>query len=159
MQKTKLPDSLTWRAHAQEKHERSNQWYIIFGLVFLGLVAFAVFIDHNVLTLITFVVMFAVVLLFTLQPTSVITYQITPSGIHIGSTEFSYKIIKSFWIVYTPGVKTLNFETTAYLNNTITAQLGDQDPVEVKLVLDQYIPEDLDRGESATQTLARKLKI
>ena len=56
-------------------------------------------------------------------------------------------------------IKTLNFETTAYLNNQISFQLGSQNPIELKLFLSQYLPEDLDRTESLTETLARSLKI
>lgn len=77
-----------------------------------------------------------------------------------GEILYPYKIIKKFWLVYNPPItKTLNFETTAYLNNRISIQLGSQDPVAVKLYLSQYLPEDLDRTESLSETLARTLKI
>jgi hypothetical protein len=73
---------------------------------------------------------------------------------------YSFKTIKIFWLDYRPPeIKTLNFITTAYINNQITIQLGDQDPVAVKLLLKQYLPEDLNREESLTEMLARKLKI
>jgi hypothetical protein len=154
-----LPDSLIWRASTHEDKARSQSWYIGFALASIGLMAFAFFYDHSLTTIITFGLIIVIVLWLSHNPRS-ITYKITKTGLAAGSTVYPYKIVKQFWILYSPPeVKKLNFVTTAYLNNQISFDLGDQDPMLVKLVLGQYIPEDLDREESFSETLARTLKI
>ena len=159
MSKTTLPETITWKAASHDQPQRSLVWYIGFGLVSGGLIIFGIY-SHSILTIITFCVIIFSVLLISLQPPKTITYQATKTGLVSGNTIYPYKVIKIFWLVYNPPViKTLNFETTAYLNNRISFQLGSQDPVELKLFLDQYLPEDLNRTESITETLARSLKI
>ena len=64
----------------------------------------------------------------------------------------------NFYLNVTP-IKTLYFETSAYLNNKISLELNEQDPVAVKLFLSQYLIEDLERDESVSDALARRLKI
>ncbi|HTL39362.1 MAG TPA: hypothetical protein VL306_00920 [Methylomirabilota bacterium] len=157
--KSNLPETLTWKSPSHLAHKRSALWYIFFGLGSLGLLAFALY-DRHIITIITFVLIILMIFLIISQPQREIVSKITKNGIHIGDTEYPYKIIKRFWIVYNPPqVKTLNFETTTYINNRITVQLGSQDPLLVKRVLSQYLLEDLDQQESTADILARKLKI
>ena len=154
-----LPESVTWKAQSHQVQTRTSVWYAGFGFVSLGLILFAIF-THSVITLITFVLMIAVMLILSAQAPRSLTYKLTKTGIAAGSTVYPYKIIKTFWIVYNPPeVKTLNFETSAYLNNKISLELNEQDPVMVKRFLSQYLVENLDRDESITETLARRLKI
>ena len=154
-----LPSSLTWQAPAFHQHQRSFAWYVGLALIGAGLIAFAVY-DRSLITGITFGLMILVVFLVARQPVRDVTYRITPTGLTIGTLPYDYKVIKNFWILYyPPQIKTLNFETTAYVNNKISMQLGDQDPVLIKRVLTQYLPEDLNREESLTDALARRLKI
>ena len=155
----KLPEGIIWKALSHEPQRRPPGWYLAFALISLGLIIFGLY-SHSILTVVTFcVIIFSVLLLGNLQP-SAVTYKATKTGIALGNTIYPYKIIKTFWIVYNPPeVKTLNFETTAYFNNQLTLQLGNQNPMELKRFLNQYLQEDLNREESVTDTLARRLKI
>ena len=156
---TKLPDTLTWKAPSHIEHQRAPGWYLLFIICSLGLLAFAFYIK-SITAGITFFLIVAIVFILSNQSSREITYKVTKSGIVAGNMVYPYKIIKRFWIIYNPPeVKILNFETTAYLNNRVVLQLGHQDPVQLKLVLGNYIPEDLEMEESVTETLARKLKI
>ena len=141
------------------QHNRSPAWYLIFALVALGFLSFAVY-THSLLTFITFILIILTVLAISIQPAREITYKVTTTSISAGNIVYPFKIIKKFWITYNPPiVKTLKFETTAYINNKITLQLGSLDPVLLKLVLSQYLPEDLDAEETFAETMARRLKI
>ncbi len=159
-QTQQLPETLTWKAMSKQQTAHSPQWYLGFTLGSIALLAFAIFYDRSIITIITFVLLIGVVYIFSTQSPQSITYKITTTGLSAGSTVYPYKIIKQFWILYNPPeVKKLCFMTTAYLNNQIVFELGNQDPLLVKLVLAQYLPEDLQREESLTEALARKLKI
>jgi hypothetical protein len=157
--KNELPESITWNAPSHKKHSHSVLWYLGYGLVSLGLIAFALY-SHSIMTMITFILVIVVVLVISVQPVREKNYKLTRTGIVSESTIYPYKIIKKFWITYNPPeIKTLNFQTTAYLNNIIDIELGKQDPVAVKLFLAQYLFEDLNHEESFSATLARRLKI
>ena len=157
--KNKISETLSWTAPSHIRPKRSLNWYLGFSLIAAGLIAYAVY-TRSILTFITFFLIIIVLPIFSSQPTREVTYKATKTGIAVGKIIYPYKIIRKFWILYhPPEVKTLNFETTAYLNNRVIVQLGSQDPVELKLVLSQYLPEDLDQEESFSETLARKLKI
>ncbi len=155
-----LPKELSWKAQNRNQPERSPAWYLGFGLIALGCLAFAIFYDRSLLTIITFVLMILIVLGLSFVQGRETTYRLTSQGISAGRLLYPYKTIKKFWLDYRPPeIKTLNFETTAYINNKIGIELGHQDPVMVKLFLSQYVREDLDHEESATEALARRLKI
>ncbi len=158
--KTKLPASITWKAQSHKDHKRSPAWYLGFAIISAALILYAIFLDRSIMTVITFALMMLVLFIFVTQPVRVITNKLTSTSIISGNVTYPYKIVRTFWINYNPPeVKTLNFETTAYLNNKVSVELGDQDPVAVKLFLSQYLPEDLDREERLSETLARTLKI
>lgn len=159
MENKNLPESVTWNALSHTQAARPAAWYLIFGIISLALIFFGIY-NHSILMVITFCVIILSVLLFTNQRPSTLVYKATKTGIISGNTIYPYKTVKTFWIIYNPPVvKTLNFETSAYLNNLISLELGNQDPMELKLFLSQYIPEDLDREEPFTDSLARNLKI
>jgi hypothetical protein len=155
---SKIPETVSWKAQSHIEHSRSMGWYILFALVGLGLLAYA-FYTQSITAGITFFLIIIVLLVLTNQPSREVTYKITKTGISVGNQTYPFKIIKKFWIVYNREVKTLNFETTAYLNNQISLQIGKQNPVEIKLILSEYLPEDLEKEESITESLARRLKI
>lgn len=159
MENNNLPETITWNAPSHTRTSRSPAWYIVFGIISVALIFFGVY-NHSILMIVTFSVVILSVMLLSAQEPKNVVFKATKSGIVSGSIVYPYKTIKTFWIIYNPPVvKTLNFETSAYLNNHISMELGQQDPTELKLYLSQYIPEDLDREESLTDTLARNLKI
>jgi len=158
-QTKEAPNDITWQAESHKQHLRSPAWYVIFGLVALCLIIFGIW-SKSVTTVATFITVIFVVIVITSQKPRMLNYKVTKTGIAVGETVYPYKVIKTFWINYRPPeIKTLNFETSAYLNNLVTLQLGNQDPVTLKLFLSQYLRENLEREESFSETLARRLKI
>jgi hypothetical protein len=149
--------NITWTASEFKAHRKNYLWYVVFVLITLALIAYGIYI-RNVISVITFVLLSIVTFFMSRQKPREITYMLSSTGITIGESNFPYRSIKKFWIIYTPENKTANFETTAYLNNQITMQLGSQDPLIVKQFLKAYLSEDLDKEESVTDVLARKFK-
>lgn len=158
MDKT-VPETLEWKAPSHIQHQRSPSWYFFLILVGVALLAYAIY-SRSLLTGITFVLIILVILVLSTQKPREITYKITKTGITAGTRSYPFKVIKKFWIFYDPPhTKTLNLETSAYLNNRVVIQLDKQDPVMVKMVLSKYLKEDLDKEESFSDKLARNLKI
>ncbi|MBI4049731.1 MAG: hypothetical protein HY395_02880 [Candidatus Doudnabacteria bacterium] len=151
-------EQISWQAPEFTAHQKTLQWYVTFGVISLLLLAFAVF-TGSFITITTFILGIAIAYFFATKQPQNTTYTMSGLGIGINHNTIPYKNIRKFWIIYKPPqTKTLNFETTAYLNNTVSLELGDQDPVAVKLFLKRYLPEDLDMDETITDILARKAK-
>ena len=162
IKKTKqvLPKEVAWRAPSRTTPERTAVWYLIFVLLSAGALAFAIFYTHSIISTITFVLIILTILTLAVTSRPETSYTLSSDGIRAGRIFYPYRAIKKFWLDYRPPeVKTLNLITTAYINNKIVIQLGNQDPVMVKLYLNQYVREDLTQEESVTEALARRLKI
>jgi hypothetical protein len=158
MDDLKTSETLTWTAPSHIHHRRSPGWYLIFLLVSIGLIAYAIY-TNSIITAITFFLIITVVLILSSERPTVTTYKITKTGISAGKISYPYKIIKKFWIVYNSETKTLNLETTAYLNNKVILQIGKQNPAMLKKILGQYLTEDLNNQESLSEAMARRFKI
>ena len=155
-----LPKEFSWNGPSHQLIERSPAWYLGFGLAALIGIAFALFYDRGITTIITFALIIVVVFILASQPQRTVKYKISPLGLWANQTLYPLPAVKKFWIDYhPPEIKTFNFETSAYLNNKVSFQLGDADPVAVRLVAKQYLAEDLDHDYTLAETLARKLKI
>ncbi|OGE90714.1 MAG: hypothetical protein A3E29_01130 [Candidatus Doudnabacteria bacterium RIFCSPHIGHO2_12_FULL_48_16] len=154
------PREISWKTQSSTNPKRSLAWYVIFIILSLAALTFAIFYSESIITVITFSLIILVVLTLSFITRTETTYRLSPLGISAGRMIYPYKTIKKFWINYRPPeVKTLNLETTAYINNIIAIQLGNQDPVAVKQFLAQYLRQDLDHEETAAEILARRLKI
>ena len=148
---------ITWEAWEFKAQEKSLFWYVGFGGIAIALIVYAWY-SHNFLTMITFLVISAAWLLYALQKPRRVSHELSTTGIRINQTFFPYRNIKNFWIIYNNHNKTLNFETTAYLNNHISLELGQLHPNEIKTFLKTYLQEDLDKEDSLTDVIARKVK-
>jgi len=151
---------ISWTAFSHKHYHRSAGWYLGFLMVSTALILYAIFIDHNIITIVMFGLMIVIIFMFSLQRPVKIQYKLTNLGVQAGEEFYPYGVIKSFWIIYQPPVnKSVNFKTTAYINNNLKWDLGDQNPVEIKTFLAEHVDEDLDRKEGLSEALARSLKI
>jgi hypothetical protein len=152
---TKL--NLKWEAPEFKHHPKSIQWYTLFAIITIGLITYGIYI-HDWLTSTTFFVLAMALLVFTTQRPTKVTHELTATGIRVKSTFFPYKNIRKLWIIYTKENKTLNLETTAYVNNQITLQLGKENPLTIREYLKSYLSEDLNQEETLTDIISRKIK-
>ena len=90
-----------------------------------------------------------------------VSFKITEDGIVINGKLYEYKVIKNFYIIYEPPeVKTLYFEPKSLLSPRIPIALEDQNPVEIRQILRQYLTEDIDReDEPVSDQTSRLLKL
>ena len=90
-----------------------------------------------------------------------VSFKITEDGIAINGKLYEYKVIKNFYIIYEPPeVKTLYFEPKSLLSPRIPIALEDQNPVEIRQILRQYLTEDIDReDEPVSDQTSRLLKL
>ena len=149
---------ISWSAPEFVHYPKSKTWFGVFAVMGLALVGYFL-TQKDFLTSSMFLLLFLMLMFVARAKPRQIEVTLSGRGIKLNETIVPYQQIKSFWLVYEPDqVKTLNFETTAYLNRFLTVQLADQDPVAVREYLLDFLPEDLDREERVIDRISRTLK-
>ena len=77
-----------------------------------------------------------------------VQFQITELGVVVGGKFYTFSELNAFYIIYNPPeVKTLYFETKSILHPNLRIPLLDQNPVELKHTLREYLAEDTEKEE------------
>jgi uncharacterized membrane protein YobD (UPF0266 family) len=146
-----------WETPEFTHYQHGKRWFLIAILIFVALVVFAL-ITKQWLMAAVIILTAVIVFIFTQQKPKVVPFGISHAGIIFSNRFYPYSEIKSFWIVYEPNVKTINFELTRRLSMIITVQLLDQDPLPIRKFLKKYLPEEKSRGEDFSDRISRLLK-
>ncbi|MCE9586158.1 hypothetical protein K8R04_02470 [Candidatus Uhrbacteria bacterium] len=153
-------DRFVWEMPAFYRHERGKTWY--FGLAVLSvlLIAYAVWTANFLFAFIIFLAAIILLLVGSQEPRHVLV-QIGDNGIVVDGKLHLYQDIGSFGIVYQPPIaKVLYVEPKSTLSQRMRLELMDQDPVELRSHLRQYLQEDLDlQGEHLSDIVGRLLRI
>lgn len=148
---------MQWDAEEFKQVARPQQWYILFAIVGIAFVVYALFTANYLFALI--IVLLAVVLnqFFHKEPEK-IGVAITREGVAIDNAFYPYgSDLVSFWILYNPPeVKTLTFSHQSSLQPNITIQLEDQNPLKIRELLLNYLPEDVEQEEGQIDATFRR---
>ena len=108
---------------------------------------------------ITFVLIGVVGYIFINRDPQVINFAVTRDGIIAGREMYDFDAIKSFWIFYEPhDIKVVSLHTKSVLLPHVHIPIHDEDPVEIRRVLLEYIPE-IKQDPSLVDTFERLLGI
>lgn len=160
MSKQELP-KISWKIPEHNYEKRSKTWYIIFSTVMIALAAYSIY-TKNFLFLI--VVALGTVLMFTVydKEPEMINFEIEGDGIIYNNKFYDYDEIKDFSVIYKPKqkIKQLYFVFNNSLKPRLSVPLMDENPVQVRNYLIQYLDEDLERkNEPISESINKKLKL
>ncbi len=149
-----------WSLNEYERHDRGLKWYLfIFGSASL-LVLIAIWTDNFLFALI--IILVAIIMFLQHhQEAEQVLFQITDLGVIIGYRFYPYGELGDFYIIYQPPVvKTLFIGTKSPVRPTLRIPLYDQNPVEVRHTLLEFIGEDLDKEEEPfSESVVRYFKL
>lgn len=149
---------LRWRAPEYEKYERGRKWYLYAALVLLAIIAYAIYTDSPVMA-ITFVLIGVVGYIFLNRDPQTIDFAVTRDGIIAGRELYDFDNVKSFWIFYEPhDIKVISLHTKSALMPFVHIPIHNEDPVEIRSVLLEYIQE-VKQDPSLVDTFERLLGI
>lgn len=149
---------LRWRAPEYEKYERGRKWYLYVALVLLAIIGYAVYTDSPIMA-ITFVLIGVVGYIFINRDPQIIDFAVTRDGIIAGREMYDFDAVKSFWIFYEPhDIKVVSLHTKSTLMPYAHIPIHDEDPVEIRRVLLEYIPE-VKQDPSLVDTFERLIGI
>lgn len=149
---------LRWRAPEYEKYERGRKWYLYVALILLAIIGYAVYTDSPIMA-ITFVLIGVVGYIFLNRDPQIIDFAVTQDGIIAGREMYDFDNIKSFWIFYEPhDIKVISLHTKSTLMPFVHIPIHNEDPVEIRRVLLEYISE-VKQDPSLADTFERLLGI
>jgi hypothetical protein len=152
---------ITWNVPEFEKHERGRAWYVT--AVILALLALVYsFWTANFLFVVIIVIAAVVIILNDGRNPESIKFTITGEGVIIGKKFIDYDDLKNFSLIYKPrqGVKKLYFEFKNVLRPRLSINLDNMNPLPIREILLNYLPEDLEReNEPLSEQLGRLFKI
>lgn len=150
---------LRWEAPEYVQHEKGWKWFLAAGLADLAFCVYAA-VYQNWTLLIALVLLSA---MYVWQHGNVpkhVEIIVSHAGIKVGSKEYPYQNVKSFWIIYRPPhVKTLNIRSNSKLLPDISIQLGDMDPAILRTYLCSQIREEEGKEETGIDALIRTFKL
>lgn len=132
---------LDWRAPEFEAYEKSGRWYLIFAILIVSMVIYALFSNGPIMA-ITFILLGIVGYIHLQKDPRVVNFSITSKGVTADKEMYLYENIHSFWIFYdSHHTRTISLHTKASMLPFVHIPIRDEDPVAIRELLMRNIPE------------------
>ncbi len=150
-------NAISWSGPLTNHEPDMRVVWIVTVLIF-ALAALAQIYQRNIITTVFFGLLGVMILVQAKRKPTTGQVKIGASGIKINSQIHEYRDLKSFWVDYQPhqGIKELSLQSKRWYMPYIKIPIGDQNPVKIRAILIQYIPE-AEHEDTLGDTLARKL--
>lgn len=136
-----------WQIPEFTKTEKTKKWYIYFAIILVLLLVYSYF-NQNPLFAIILIFFTFVYWLTEKREAENLDFVISEDGIIIGNKLIEYKELKEFYIIYQPPkIKNLYLQRRNTFKPLITIPLLDQNPVEIRKILLEFMNEDLEKEE------------
>ena len=149
---------ISWEAHEFRHYPKTLGWYVALVGVFVMLIAFFVIVESDIFAAVCLALICGLVIIFARKVPERVTIELNEHGVRFGTLVYPYKQLKYFWVVNNDRHQTVNFHTSAFINNVVILELENQDPVAVKNFLLRFLPEHTETDETPTQRIMHKLK-
>jgi len=147
-------NEISWEAFFHNKPQKRSL-NIFVSVLLIG--ALGIFIFGDPLTAIFLLLSSFVLIIYSNKKPEIRTVSVDRRGVLIGDVGFEYKDLKSFWIDYEPGEdKELSLELKKWYIPYIKVALEDQNPLELRAHLINFIPEK-EHEKSLADIISKKL--
>ena len=150
-----------WEIDNMTKHVRSKRWYIIAGIVTLLLIIWAIY-ERNYLFALVIIISTGLLIYYEGEEVKKIKVKIQYNGLFVGDNFYKFQSVSKFYIIYKPdeNIKRLYIEFRNPLEPRLSIPLENENPIEIRDFLLQYLEEDLDKeDEPASEGMANILKL
>ena len=151
------PNIVSWEAQEFRRYDKSSLWYLVLILSASIVVVFFL-LERDVFGAISLAIIAALVFLFARQTPEKIFIELNAKGVKFGKLLYSFKELKYFWIVHDQNHRSVNFHTSALINNTLILELDGQDPEVVRGFLLKHLPEHSETQATMAQKIMHKFR-
>jgi hypothetical protein len=149
---------LHWRAPEYEAYERDKKWYVYITFILAAIIGYAIY-TNGIIMAITFILIGVVGYIHINKEPKMLDFIITPEGVLAGRELYEFENMESFWIYYEPeGKKAISLKTKSHLVPYVHIPVYEEDPVELREILMEYIPE-VKQTEGIVEIAERILRI
>lgn len=89
-----------WQAQEYIHHEKTMLWFIIFGVVVVGLIAVAIWVMQSITFAILVPVMAVALVVYSRRPPRVLNYTLSRQGLHINDRLYPFSQFKGFGVIH-----------------------------------------------------------
>lgn len=141
-------------------HQPNTRNITVTAAIFFALAVLIQVFDGNLVTTVFFALLGGVILIHIGKEPKAGSIEINPVAVVIDNKLHRYNDIRSFWIEYDLGlgIKELSLQPKRWHAPYIKIPLTDQNPVQIRAYLLQFLPEE-EHKDTLADVLARKLGI
>jgi hypothetical protein len=151
-----LATLLEWQAPEREDRPKTVRWYITVAATATLVVAGLIWVG-NFLAALSVGMASALLYYIAQRQPALLRYRLMVDGVAINNILYHYRDIDAFNIIYRPGeVKTIIFRSKQTLAPLIHMEIGDADPMAIRDILLEFLPENDELEESLVDVLARR---
>lgn len=149
-----------WEIPEFTKPDRNKRWYLYFAVIAVALLVYALFTNNPLFALII-IIFLIIYFIGEKRGAATMPFALTEDGILVGQKLIEYKDMDNFYIIYyPPKIKSLYLQPKNSLKSRLTIPLLEQNPVEIRKILLQYLPEDTAKEEiPASEGISEILKL
>ncbi len=149
--------TLRWIAPAAYRHGSTIAPYVLAALLGVGAILIGIF-QRDVTTAVLFGFFGVMTVVHVRRPVPLVEIELSPLSIKVSDQTYRYEEIKSFWVHYEPefGIRELSLHLEKWYQPYAKIQIEDQDPVQIRAILLEFIPE-VEHEETLVHSLTRRL--
>lgn len=148
---------LSWEASEFMTHHHPLSWYIVLGLVTVGLVVLAVLVLKEWLSAAVVVLMAIALVVYAHRQPRTLTYAVTAAGLQVGDKFHSYNEFKAFAVVATGEFINLELDPVKRFMPRLSIFVDQAHAEAVAAELGRHLPRD-ERAADFMDKLAHALK-
>lgn len=146
-----------WYAPEHNHQPKTNLWFVVLAVATTLLVGIFLFLINFIGALATAFLGGFIYYLAQKHP-EIIRYRIMVDGIALNTTLYHFQELSAFNVIYEPGeTKTVIFRSKRRLAPLIHMEIGEADPVAIRDILLEFLPEDQKLQEPLVDIWARRL--
>jgi hypothetical protein len=132
---------VSWRVKEERKNSYDLKFLIIASSVLFALVAFGLFTNNLLMSVLFILIGFTLYLIENKEPETG-SFAITEEGFFDRDKLYEFDSLESFWINYEPGKnKEIILKSKSKFLPYIKAPLGNQNPIKIRKLLLEFLPE------------------
>lgn len=136
-----MNESIIWTTNAYEQTNKAADWYWAVSIITISLAA-AAFILQNVLFGVLIVISGILLMVYSVKKPETLECELNQTGLRVNEKLYPYPTLKSFWISHESAPEKLILQSKKAVMPYIIIPLNNVDPVEVREVLLDVLPEE-----------------
>ncbi len=147
-----------WQAEEHTHRPKSPLWFAALAAGATVVIGLQLFFFANFIGSLTIALIAGLTYYIAQQKPALMRYRIMVDGVALNNTMYHYQDLDSFNVIYEPGeTKTVIFRSQRRFAPYLHMEIGDADPVQIRDILLEFLPEDQELQEPLVDIAARRL--